>query len=81
MSTPRPLAPVLDIAAMVGGTLERLLADSGQPRHRILRAILAELAGGLRPTLAVFEDAHWADEATLDLLRFVGRRCGGRASS
>ena len=76
MSTPRPLAPVLDIAATVGGTLERLLADSGQPRHRILRAILGELSGGLRPTLAVFEDAHWADEATLDLLRFVGRRCG-----
>ena len=45
-------------------------------RHRILRGILAELSGGLRPTLAVFEDAHWADEATLDLLRFVGRRCG-----
>jgi DNA-binding CsgD family transcriptional regulator/tetratricopeptide (TPR) repeat protein len=76
MSTPRPLSPVLDIAATVGGTLERLLGDAGQPRHRILRGILAELSGGLRPTLAVFEDAHWADEATLDLLRFVGRRCG-----
>jgi predicted ATPase/DNA-binding CsgD family transcriptional regulator len=76
MSTPRPLAPVLDIAVALGGTLERLLADSGQPRHRILRAILGELSGGLRPTVAIFEDAHWADEATLDLLRFVGRRCG-----
>ena len=76
MSTPRPLSPVLDIAATVGGTLERLLGDAAQPRHRILRGILAELSGGLRPTLAVFEDAHWADEATLDLLRFVGRRCG-----
>ena len=76
MSTPRPLGPVLDIAGAVGGTLERLLGDSGQPRHRVLRDILAELSSGLRPTLAVFEDAHWADEATLDLLRFVGRRCG-----
>src|SRR5438132_12864978 len=24
--------------------------------------------------LAVFEDVHWADEATLDLLVFLGRR-------
>ena len=76
MSTPRPLAPVLDIAATVGGTLERLLADSGQPRHRILRAILGELSGGLRPTLAVFEDAHWADEATLVRLVALGLRNG-----
>ena len=33
-----------------------------------------ELGGSLMPTLAVIEDAHWADEATLDLLRFLGRR-------
>lgn len=26
------------------------------------------------PTIVVIEDAHWADEATLDLLKFVGRR-------
>jgi DNA-binding CsgD family transcriptional regulator len=26
--------------------------------------------------IAVFEDLHWADEATLDVLRFVGRRIG-----
>ena len=31
-------------------------------------------ARGLTPTLAVIEDVHWADEATLDLLRFLGRR-------
>ena len=24
----------------------------------------------------MFEDVHWADEATLDLLRFLGRRIG-----
>ena len=27
-----------------------------------------------RPAIAVFEDVHWADEATLDLLRYLGRR-------
>jgi tetratricopeptide (TPR) repeat protein len=33
------------------------------------------LASG--PTLLVLEDLHWADEATLDLLRFLGRRLSG----
>ena len=32
-----------------------------------------------RPVVAVVEDAHWADEATLDLLVFVGRRVAGDA--
>src|SRR5262245_14023477 len=76
LSTPRPLGPVLDIAGAAGGALERLVQDAGQARHRVLRGILGELSSGLRPTLAVFEDVHWADEATLDLLRFLGRRCG-----
>src|SRR6185436_7317059 len=26
------------------------------------------------PSLVLIEDLHWADEATLDLMRFVGRR-------
>ena len=26
--------------------------------------------------MAVIEDVHWADEATIDLLSFVGRRLG-----
>jgi predicted ATPase len=29
---------------------------------------------GARPQVVVVEDAHWADEATLDLLVFLGRR-------
>ena len=33
----------------------------------------AEL-GGSRPTVLVLEDVHWADDATLDVLRYVGRR-------
>lgn len=34
--------------------------------------MLAELQE--RPVIAVFEDIHWADDATLDLLRYLGRR-------
>jgi len=31
---------------------------------------------GPKPNLVVFEDVHWADDATLDLLRLFGRRIG-----
>ena len=72
LSTPRPLGPLADIAAVVGGPLAAAL-DRLAPRDTLFRAFLTELSGA-RPTLLVFEDVHWADEATLDLLRFVARR-------
>ena len=37
-------------------------------------ATLEALASRPVPTVAVFEDVQWADESTLDLLRFLGRR-------
>jgi predicted ATPase/DNA-binding CsgD family transcriptional regulator len=73
LSTPRPLGPLVDIAGALRGEVERLLREAA-PRDAVFRAFLAELAGGRRPALVVIEDIHWADEATLDLLRFLGRR-------
>ncbi|MGH2531132.1 MAG: ATP-binding protein [Thermomicrobiales bacterium] len=73
LSTPSPLGPLLDIAAAVGGELDHLARTAG-PRSRIFGAFLAELGGSPRPALVVIEDAHWADAATLDLLRYLGRR-------
>jgi DNA-binding CsgD family transcriptional regulator/tetratricopeptide (TPR) repeat protein len=70
LSTPRTLGPVHDMAA-VTPRLAALLADE-PARHTLLTGVLEELAR--TPTLVIVEDAHWADEATLDLLRFVGRR-------
>jgi predicted ATPase len=32
------------------------------------------MKGGREPSIAVIEDVQWADEATLDLLKFLGRR-------
>jgi DNA-binding CsgD family transcriptional regulator/tetratricopeptide (TPR) repeat protein len=75
LSTPRPLGPLLDIAAVVGGELDRLVHPTAR-RDRLFGAFLAELARGSPAALVVVEDAHWADEATLDLLRFLGRRVG-----
>ena len=73
--TPRPLGPLFDIAAQAGGEL----ADLGRqeaPRDRLFTAFLAELGSPGAVTVAVIEDVHWADEATLDLLSFAGRRLG-----
>ena len=72
--TPRPLGPVLDIARAAGGRLAAAATDV-DPEHgreRLFAALLDELRRA--PTVIVFEDVHWADEATLDLLRFLGRR-------
>src|SRR6478609_10165914 len=73
LSTPRPLGPLFDIAASVGGELDRLLREDA-PRDRVFRATLAELNNGSIPTVMVIEDVQWADQATIDLLRFLGRR-------
>jgi len=71
--TPRALGPLHDIARQTGGRLAGLLA-SGGPREAVFAAFLDELDQGRRPRVVVVEDAHWADEATLDLLVFLGRR-------
>ncbi len=71
--TPRPLGPLFDIAAKLGGELLELCrADA--PREDLFSALLRQVSepGGLR--VLVVEDIHWADEATIDLLRFLGRR-------
>lgn len=46
------------------------LPDAAATRHRLYRA-LAELLGCLDISLLVTEDAHWADEATLEFLLFM----------
>jgi DNA-binding CsgD family transcriptional regulator/tetratricopeptide (TPR) repeat protein len=70
--TPRPLAPLHDIARQTKGPLLAAV-DSGASRERVFTATLDELERGAA-ALVVFEDVHWADEATLDLLKFLGRR-------
>lgn len=73
LSTPPPLGPLLDIAAQAGDELRRVLEQDDR-RQRAFPAFHALLARRERPALVIIEDAHWADEATLDLLRFIGRR-------
>ena len=70
--TPRPFAPLHDIARQTQGALWAAV-NSGASHNAIFNATLDELERG-EDVLVVFEDMHWADEATLDLLKFLGRR-------
>ena len=69
---PRPLGPLADIARDRPGPLSEALASGNQADA--LEAFLTELSRARPPVIVVLEDLQWADEATLDLLRFVARR-------
>lgn len=73
LSTPRPLSPLYDFAADPNAGLSNLF-DEGRDTFGVFDEILARLNQTIRPIVMIIEDVHWADEATLDLLRFVGRR-------
>ena len=71
LSTPRPLGPLFDMVTGTGNDIERLI-NNGASRNALFPAVLTEIKKS--SALVVVEDAHWADEATLDLLRYLGRR-------
>jgi DNA-binding CsgD family transcriptional regulator/tetratricopeptide (TPR) repeat protein len=76
LATPRPLGPLLDIAGQPGAGLEDLLEGDRQP-YELFGDVLSRLRDATWPVVVIVEDAHWADDATLDLLRFLGRRIAG----
>jgi DNA-binding CsgD family transcriptional regulator/tetratricopeptide (TPR) repeat protein len=76
LATPRTLGPFRDLIGSVGTELSKALTD-GSDRDRLLAALRAELDWRDRPTILVVEDVHWADDATLDALRFLVRRMAG----
>ena len=72
--TPPPLGPILEIAAEAPSAIAEAIDAGGA--HAIAAALLG--AGhDWRPLVLVLEDVHWADEATLDVVRVLGRRVGG----
>ena len=74
LRTPRTLGPLADAVAGSRGPLEAAL--SAGHADTVYDAAIAELSG-TRPTVLVIEDVHWADDATLDVLRYVVRRLAG----
>ena len=69
--TGRPLGPIHDMARE-----DPTLADalSTGEREPVYRALFDLATRSLRPSVIVIEDAHWADDATLDCIRHLGRR-------
>jgi hypothetical protein len=57
-----------------GDSVSSVLRHENRPG--LFDAVYADLAAAQRPTVLIFEDVHWADETTLDLMRFLGRRLG-----
>ncbi|MDJ0382947.1 LuxR family transcriptional regulator [Streptomyces sp. G-G2] len=75
LTTPRPLGPLMDLAPDLGQAVRTALAGvlAGSCRtDEVFDCLLADLR--TCPSLLVVEDVHWADEATLDLLRYLVRR-------
>ena len=73
--TPRPLGPFIDLAENVVGELRTLADGSGVP-YEVASAFSREVDAD-QAAILVIEDAQWADEATLDVLRLLGRRLSG----
>ena len=73
LATPRTLGPFRDLAGRVGTRLSRALGDGGD-RDGLLAALDAELDWADHPAVLAVEDVHWADDATLDALRYLIRR-------
>ncbi len=73
LSTPRPLGVLQDMAMTMDRRIGEMLASGASP-GLIFPTVLAAVMQSSRTTVLVFEDLHWADHATLDLIRFLGRR-------
>jgi predicted ATPase len=71
LSVPEPLGPLRELAAAAGaGDLAELAAGDRRTLARALQAALTSKG----PAVAGIEDVHWADRATLDVVRVLARR-------
>jgi DNA-binding CsgD family transcriptional regulator/tetratricopeptide (TPR) repeat protein len=70
LATPEPLGPLRDIARDSQGRFS-VAATSQLTTYESLQRLLTT---GREPGLLLIEDIHWADDPTLDLFRYLGRR-------
>jgi DNA-binding CsgD family transcriptional regulator/tetratricopeptide (TPR) repeat protein len=70
--SPRPLGPLYDIAPAIDVSVAGMLGRVGR-RPELFAAVLAGLQSDA-VTVLIIEDVHWADAATLDLIKFLARR-------
>jgi DNA-binding CsgD family transcriptional regulator/tetratricopeptide (TPR) repeat protein len=75
MVTPGPFGSISELATAFGPGVADAMKDSA-PRDGIFRAIHSVLRNAPAANVIIGEDAHWTDEASLDLIRYLGRRIG-----
>jgi len=72
---PRPLAPIYDIIWQIrNDTKENELYNVD--RSLLFNQLFSALEQQKKPVIIIIEDIHWADEATLDFIKFFARRIG-----
>ncbi|HXS85364.1 MAG TPA: AAA family ATPase [Mycobacterium sp.] len=75
LATPRPLGPLIDmLAGLAGERAARVRAAIDAGDSEAIYARLLDLFTDGARWVCVIEDLHWADGATLDLLRYLARR-------
>ncbi len=72
-NTPQPLGALSDFAEDLGPEIVGLLR-SGETQRTLFLAVIKKIHDSNLPIVMIIEDAHWADSATLDLIRYLGRR-------
>ncbi len=73
LATPRPFGPVYDIAVGRSSSILSLLEEGASPSI-IFSAFYGWLDGISSPMIIVIEDIHWADNASIDLIKYLARR-------
>jgi len=70
--TPRTFGPFRDMLRDAGHPSGGL--GGGLDRDAYLEAFLAEMSFSQRPAVVMVDDAQWADDASIDVIRYLGRR-------
>ncbi|MEM9562800.1 MAG: AAA family ATPase [Actinomycetota bacterium] len=69
---PRSFGPFRDMARTSGLLDDELVRNPN--REDLLAGLMDVLDRPTRPAVMVVEDAHWADDASIDVLRYLSRR-------
>lgn len=70
--TPRTFGPFRDMLRDAGLMTASMSASSD--RDAYLEAFLSEMSFTQRPTVVMVDDAQWADDASIDIIRYLARR-------
>lgn len=73
MLSPQPLGPLIDLLDRLPPSIGAAVR-AGRQMPELLSGMLALLRDSRQPVVLVIDDVQWADGATLDLLRYLGRR-------